>query len=78
MAPVLIKRYQNDKLYITSGNTEPAGYISLKDLVIIVQKGKDVKVIDPKGIDITDVVLKSALVHVKIDKTTLLELLRAE
>ena len=78
MAPVLIKRYQNDKLYITSGNTEPVGYITLKDLVIIVQKGKDVKVIDPKGIDITDVVLKSALVHIKIDKTTLLELLRAE
>jgi polyhydroxyalkanoate synthesis regulator protein len=74
---VLIKKYPNGKLYIPRGNTEPVGYVTLPDLVAIIRKGKELKVIDSKsGEDITVKVLKPALVEIDMEVGKLMELLR--
>jgi polyhydroxyalkanoate synthesis regulator protein len=74
---VIIKKYPNGKLYIPRGNTEPVGYVTLPDLVVIIRKGKDLKVIDSKsGEDITVKVLTPALAEVDMSVGKLLELLR--
>ena len=77
MQSVLIKKYPNGKLYIPRGNTEPLGYVTLPDLVAIIRKGKDIKVIDNvTGEDITSKTLKPALELVELSVETLVELLR--
>lgn len=77
MQPVIVKKYSNNKLYIPRGNTESPGYIKIKDLVSILRKGKDVKVIDnDSGEDITLSVLKPALQEVEIELEVVVGLLR--
>lgn len=77
MQSILIKKYSNNKLYITRGNTEKAGYINIKDLIQIIKKGKDIKVLmNGTGEDITSKVLSEALKHVGLDTPTLMQLLR--
>lgn len=77
MQPILIKKYTNRKMYVTKGNTEPAGYVGLQGILDIVRKGKDVKIIDSEtGVDITASVLKLCLEYVPLDTAKLLELLR--
>ena len=77
MQPILIKKYTNRKMYVTKGNTEPAGYVGLQGILDIVRKGKDVKIVDSEtGIDITTNVLKLCLEYVPLDTAKLLELLR--
>lgn len=78
MQTILIKKYTNNrKMYVTKGNTEPAGYVGLQGILDIVRKGKDVKIVDSEtGIDITANVLKLCLEYVPLDTAKLLELLR--
>lgn len=76
MHTVLIKKYPNNKLYIGKGNTEPVGYVNLPQIVEIIRKGKDVKVIDKAGVDITAATLKPALELVELSVERLVELLR--
>ena len=77
MSLILIKKYPNGKLYIPRGNTEPVGYVTLPDLVSIIRKGKDLKVIDSKsGEDITVKTLKPALIECELSVERLMELLR--
>ena len=77
MQPVIVKKYSNNKLYIPRGNTENPGYIRVKDLVGILRKGKDVKVIDnDSGEDITLSVLKPALQEVEVPLEVVVGLLR--
>lgn len=73
---VIIKKYPNNKLYISKGNTEPVGYVNLPQIVEIIRKGKDVKVIDKAGVDITAATLKPALELVELSVEKLVELLR--
>lgn len=77
MNQVIIKKYANNKLYITKGNTEPTGYVTLPQIVEIIRKGKSVKVVDNvSGEDITSKMLKSALESVEVSVEKLMELLR--
>lgn len=73
---VLIKKYPNNKLYIGKGNTEPVGYVNLPQIVEIIRKGKDVKVIDKAGVDITTTTLKSALEFIEMSAEKLIEVIR--
>lgn len=74
---IKIKKFPNRKLYITKGQTEPAGYVNSAGLLSIIKKGKEVIVLDSKtGADITDSVLKSCLSLVDLKRDKLLELLR--
>lgn len=74
---VIIKKYTNGKLYIPRGNTEPVGYVTLPDLVAIIRKGKDLKVVDNvNGEDITVKTLKPALIEIDMEMGKLMELLR--
>ena len=78
MNTVLIKKYGNGKLYIPRGNTEPVGYITLPDLVSIIRKGKDLKIIDKvTGEDITIKTLKPALELIDLSVDQLIGLIRA-
>ena len=53
-APVIIKRYQNRKLYDTANST----YVTLDDISQIIRRGEDVRVIDNKSKeDLTGVTL---------------------
>lgn len=53
-APVIIKRYQNRKLYDTANST----YVTLDDISQIIRRGDDVRVIDNKSKeDLTGVTL---------------------
>jgi len=77
MQQIIIKKYPNGKLYIPRGNTEPVGYVTLPDLVAIIRKGKDLKVIDnTNGDDITIKTLKPALELIELSVERLVELLR--
>lgn len=73
---VIIKKYTNNKLYIGKGNTEPVGYVNLPQIVEIIRKGKDVKVIDKTGADITAQTLKPALEFVEMSVDKLIEVIR--
>jgi polyhydroxyalkanoate synthesis regulator protein len=75
---VIIKKYANNKLYISRGNTEPVGYINLTGVIDIIRKGKDVKVIDQvSGEDITIQTLKSTLDFISVSLDRLVEVIRA-
>jgi polyhydroxyalkanoate synthesis regulator protein len=75
---VIIKKYANNKLYISRGNTESVGYINLTGVIDIIRKGKDVKVIDQvSGEDITIQTLKSTLDFISVSLDRLVEVIRA-
>lgn len=76
MNTVIIKKYTNNKLYIGKGNTEPVGYVNLPQIVEIIRKGKDVKVIDKAGVDITAQTLKPALEFVEMSVEKLIQVIR--
>lgn len=79
MQSVIIKKYNNKKLYIARGNTEPPGRVSTKDIVSIIQNGKDIKVVcKVTGEDLTVPTLIEALKHVEVEESKLLELIRNE
>jgi polyhydroxyalkanoate synthesis repressor PhaR len=60
--PVLIKRYQNRKLY----NTQSKSYITLDELADLVREEQEIKVIDNKiGKDITAVTLSQIIFEVE-------------
>ena len=60
--PVLIKRYQNRKLY----NTQSKSYITLEELADIVREEQEIKVIDNKtGKEITAVTLSQIIFEVE-------------
>jgi len=60
--PVLIKRYQNRKLY----NTQSKSYITLEELADLVREEQEIKVIDNKtGKDITAVTLSQIIFEVE-------------
>ncbi|MGI8543672.1 MAG: polyhydroxyalkanoate synthesis regulator DNA-binding domain-containing protein [Aridibacter sp.] len=65
---IIIKRYKNRRLY----NTEEKSYVSYEDLAKIVREGKDIKVIDSDGEDVTKAVLIQVILEEeKNDKTVL-------
>ena len=73
----IIKKFPNGKLYITIGNTEPTGYVTLPDLLNIIRKGKEIRVIDNvNGEDITVKVLKPALVELELSLEQVVGLIR--
>ena len=75
---VIIKKYSNNKLYISRGNTEPVGYINLTGMIDIIRKGKNVRVVDQvTSEDITGQTLKACLDFVEVDVDKLLEVIRA-
>lgn len=77
MNTIIIKKYPNKKLYIGKGNTEPVGYVNLPQIVAIIRKGKDVKVIDNvSGADITAETLKLSLEFVEMSVEKLIEVIR--
>lgn len=79
MTTVLIKKYTNNKLYIPKGNTEPAGYITTKDVITIIRKGKEVKIVDKTtGEDLTVAVLTNALTQIDLDYDMLTGLIRID
>jgi len=60
--PVLVKRYQNRKLY----NTQSKSYITLEELADLVREEQEIKVIDNKtGKDITAVTLSQIIFEVE-------------
>ena len=77
MQSVVIKKYQNRKLYICKGNTEPVGYINNTGLIDIIRKGKNVDIVDAvTGLDITGEALTACLAYAQLPVDKLLELLR--
>ena len=79
MKTVLIRKYANGKLYVLRGNTEPAGYIDLQDLIDIIRKGKDVKVICKEtGLDLTSITLRSCLGYVEVPVEDSLSIIRGK
>jgi len=77
MNTVIIKRYANRKLYVTKGNTEPSGYVSLQNIIDIVRKGKDVSIVDNEsGVDITSEILTGALAYTQLSVEQLMGLIR--
>jgi polyhydroxyalkanoate synthesis repressor PhaR len=72
---VLIKKYENRRLYDTTGSR----YVNLDDLAALVRAGKEVRVVDAKtGHDLTRVTLTQIITEDAKDKPTglPLELLR--
>ncbi len=72
---VVIKKYENRRLYDTSGSR----YVNLEDIAALVRNGKQVQVIDAKtGADLTRVTLTQIIVEDAKDQPTglPLELLR--
>lgn len=56
--PLVIKRYQNRKMY----DTEKSCYIQLDDISSLLKSGRDIKVIDQKtNTDITTVTMMSVI-----------------
>ena len=77
MQAVLIKKYSNNKLYIPRGSTELVGYITMKDVVRIIKKGKDVKVVDKAtGEDLTLATLKECVKFVELSERELFDIIR--
>lgn len=78
METVIIKKYSNNKLYIPRGMTEPTGYITLKDVVSIIRKGKDIRVVDNvSGEDITQATLRmAAMENLDLSVEKLVDLIR--
>lgn len=77
MTTVLIKKYDNGKLYIPKGNTEKPGRVTTANIIQLVKSGKDVKIIDNvTGDDITAKVLKQGLEYVEVSSERLMELIR--
>ena len=76
---VIIKKYSNNKLYISRGNTEPVGYINLTGMIDIIRKGKNVRVVDQvTSEDITGQTLKACLDFVEIGESELVRIIRGE
>jgi len=74
-APVLIKKYQNRRLYDSSNSQ----YVNLDDIAGFIREGKDVQIVDAKtGQDLTRVTLTQIITEDAKDKPTglPLELLR--
>ena len=62
--PVIVKRYNNRKLY----NTETSSYVTLRDIIAFIVSGREVQVIENKTKnDITGTVLLHALVETELD-----------
>jgi polyhydroxyalkanoate synthesis repressor PhaR len=60
LAPVVVKKYANRRLY----NTETSSYVTLEDLAVMVRGGRDFTVFDAKsGEDITRSVLTQIIVE---------------
>lgn len=77
MSAVLIKKYANNKLYIPRGNTEKTGYITLNNIIDIIKKGKDIKIVDKNtGDDITNSVLITALSNLDLKYDILKSLIK--
>ena len=78
MNTVIVKKYTNNKLYVPRGMTEPVGYITLKDIVSIIRKGKDVRVVDNvTNEDITQATLRmAAMENLDLSVEKLVELIR--
>tara|TARA_R100001086_G_C11847513_1_gene260530 strand:+ start:6743 stop:6988 length:246 start_codon:yes stop_codon:yes gene_type:complete len=77
MNTVLVKKYNNNKLYIPKGSTEPTGYITVKEVVAILKKGKDVKIVDKSsGEDITVQVLTYCLKEIELQYSELVYMIR--
>ena len=75
LATVVIKKYENRRLYDTSNSR----YVNLDDIAALIREGKDVKVVDAKtGEDLTRVTLTQIITEDAKDKPTglPLELLR--
>jgi polyhydroxyalkanoate synthesis repressor PhaR len=75
MKPVIIKKYENRRLYDTSGSR----YVNLDDIAALVREGKEVQVVDAKsGEDLTRVTLTQIITEDAKEKPTglPLELLR--
>ncbi len=73
--PVVIKKYENRRLYDTSSSR----YVNLDDVATMIREGTDVKVVDAKtGDDLTRVVLMQVITEDAKDQPTglPLELLR--
>lgn len=69
--PILIKRYQNRKLYDTQNST----YVTLDDIARLVKSGEDVQIIDNKnGDDLTAVTLTQIIFEEEKKKKSLLPL----
>jgi polyhydroxyalkanoate synthesis repressor PhaR len=69
IAPVIIKKYANRRLY----DTESSSYITLEHLSAMTRKGREFKVVDAKsGDDITHSVLTQIIVEEENRGTTLL------
>lgn len=69
--PILIKRYQNRKLYDTQNST----YVTLDDIARLVKSGEDVQIVDNKnGDDLTAVTLTQIIFEEEKKKKSLLPL----
>ena len=75
LAPVVIKKYGNRRLYDTAGSR----YVNLDDIAALIREGRELKVVDAKtGQDLTRVTLTQIITEDAKDKPTglPLELLR--
>ena len=62
MKPVVIKKYENRRLY----NTAESRYINLEEITALIRKGGDVQVVDAKtGEDLTRPVLTQIVIDRK-------------
>jgi polyhydroxyalkanoate synthesis repressor PhaR len=69
--PILIKRYENRKLYDTSRSV----YVTLEDLAGMIREGKEIKVVDAKtNEDLTKNTLALIILEQERDKKNLLPL----
>jgi polyhydroxyalkanoate synthesis repressor PhaR len=69
VAPIIIKKYANRRLY----DTESSSYITLDHLSAMTRQGREFKVVDAKsGDDITHSVLTQIIVEEETNGTTLL------
>lgn len=69
--PIIIKRYQNRKLY----DTRNSSYVTLEDIGMLIRKGEDVRVLDNKTKeDLTSVTLMQILFEEEKKQRSLLPL----
>jgi len=69
--PILIKRYENRKLYDTSRSV----YVTLEDIAAMIRDGQEIKVVDAKtNDDLTKTTLAQIILEQERDKKNLLPL----
>jgi polyhydroxyalkanoate synthesis repressor PhaR len=69
--PIVIKRYENRKLYDTSRSV----YVTLEDVATLIRDGKDIRVVDAKtNEDLTKSTLAQIVLEQERDKKNLLPL----